>query len=167
MPASVLQPLVLDEDDRYAPRHRLLLTTDAHHPDGTAFQVRLRDLSELGMLIEADAPLAVGTRIVVIHPTAGEIVATVTWSGNGVAGLQFARRLSPAMVSRAIRASSVVWLPTTARPRPGLDAAINRPTGTSPLSAAPLPISRRLQIVLGLSLALWGAIATTGIALIH
>ena len=163
MPALAHQPLAID-DDRDSPRHRLMLMADARQPDGAAFPVRLHNLSETGMLIEAQAPLVVGTRIVVVHPTAGDIVATVTWRGNELAGLQFARRLPPAMVTQAIRGSSVVWLPVPHRLTS--DTGDDSTDTPNPRAPAPLPVARRLQVVLGLSLSLWAAIAAIGHALV-
>ena len=166
MSARALKHLAIEHDpgiadDRAAPRHRLILSTDARRPGGEAFPVKLRDLSETGALIEADAPIAVGTSITVDHPTAGEIAATVTWSGNGLAGLQFARRLSAAMVGEAVRISPVIWLPTLGRPSRAVgDAA---PAANHPST---LPVARRMQIVVGLSLALWTWIATVGVLLL-
>ena len=166
MSARALKHLAIQHDpgiadDRAAPRHRLILSTDARRSGGEAFPVKLRDLSETGTLIEADAPMAVGTSIIVDHPTAGEIAATVTWSGNGLAGLQFARRLSAAMVGDAVRISPVIWLPTLDRPRRAIDNAAD--VANDPPA---LPVARRMQIVVGFSLALWAVIATVAVALL-
>lgn len=165
MTARALKHLAIQHDpgiadDRAAPRHRLILSTDARRSGGETFPVKLRDLSQTGTLIEADAPIAVGTSIIVDHPTAGEIAATVTWSGNGLAGLQFARRLSAAMVGDAVRISPVIWLPTPDRATVINDAAAvaNHPSA--------LPVARRMQIVVGLSLALWAVMAMVGVALL-
>ena len=79
--------------------------------DGTRTAVRLRNLSELGALVEgANLPL-VGTRAL-FERGALRIGATIAWAGGGAAGITFERQLDASEVLRHIAVPKM---------RPGVD----------------------------------------------
>ncbi len=72
---------------RASKRARVLLAARLRTPKGE-IDVRLRDLSAKGALIECKAALAVGSAVVFIRGGI-EVPARVAWAGAGRAGLQF------------------------------------------------------------------------------
>jgi len=70
------------------PRQRLMRRAVASI-DGTACEVRLRNISAMGALVECDQPVAPGTRIAMDIVGAGPVEGTVRWSQSGRFGIQF------------------------------------------------------------------------------
>ena len=79
--------------------------------DGTRTPVKLRNLSELGALIEGANLPGAGT-MALFERGALRVGATVAWAGDGVAGIKFERLLNASEVLRHI---------PVPRARPGAD----------------------------------------------
>ena len=81
------------------PRQRLMRRAVAS-VDGRACEVRLRNISAMGALVECDVPVSPGTRIAMDIVGAGPVEGIVRWSHSGRFGIQFndafeMRRLAP------------------------------------------------------------------------
>ena len=81
------------------PRQRLMRRAMASI-DGVACEVRLRNISVMGALVECDRPVAPGTRIAMDIVGAGPVEGIVRWAQAGKFGLQFSEafvmsRLAP------------------------------------------------------------------------
>jgi hypothetical protein len=68
--------------------------------DGVACEVRLRNISAMGALVECDRSVAPGTRIAMDIVGAGPVEGTVRWAQAGKFGIQFSEvfvmsRLAP------------------------------------------------------------------------
>ncbi len=57
---------------------------------GAVCEVRLRNISATGALVECGAPVAPGTRVAMDIVGAGPVEGTVRWAQSGRFGLQFA-----------------------------------------------------------------------------
>ena len=57
--------------------------------DGDVIEVRLRNISAMGALVECDQPVAPGTRIAMDIVGAGPVEGTVRWAQSGKFGIQF------------------------------------------------------------------------------
>ncbi len=69
-------------------RHRLMRRAVAMI-DGYQEEIRLRNISVTGALIECRRPFAPGTELRIDIVGVGPVTGTVRWAGNGKAGLQF------------------------------------------------------------------------------
>jgi hypothetical protein len=146
-------------DERNAERYRLLLPASAEAPEGGLVDVTVHDLSTSGFLVETEAPLSVGSEIILDIPGAGSVAAQVAWSSGNFFGGQFETPLSPSGVSAAFSASRVVW------PNFAAGSAADRNMVTAEdFSAeaaqdaeqpdrAPFPV--RMRVIIGVSLLLW------------
>jgi diguanylate cyclase (GGDEF)-like protein len=72
-------------------RHRLMRRAIVAI-DGVEQEIRLRNISVTGALIECRRPVAPGTRLTIDIVGVGPVVGTVKWSSNGKFGLQFDRQ---------------------------------------------------------------------------
>jgi PilZ domain len=90
------------EDYRGAARRTLCLALPATTGQDAATTVVIRDLSELGFMIETTAELAVGETFQVDLPQAGMTEARVVWNRNASFGCRFASRVSKGAVSAAM-----------------------------------------------------------------
>ena len=70
------------------PRQRLMRRAMASI-DGTVCEVRLRNISAMGALVECDRPVAPGTRVAMDIVGAGPVEGTVRWAQAGKFGLLF------------------------------------------------------------------------------
>ena len=70
------------------PRQRLMRRAMASI-DGTVCEVRLRNISAMGALVECDRPVAPGTRVAMDIVGAGPVEGTVRWAQSGKFGIQF------------------------------------------------------------------------------
>jgi hypothetical protein len=57
--------------------------------DGKALEVRLRNISAMGALVECDEPVSPGTRVAIDIVGAGPIEGVVRWAQAGKFGVQF------------------------------------------------------------------------------
>jgi transcriptional regulator with XRE-family HTH domain len=128
---------VADDGKRGAARQTLRIAAAGVASDGPG-AVEILNLSVTGMLLESNAPLAVGELIQVELPHVGTASATVVWSSGNFFGCRFEKPLSSAAVSAAMLKSS----PARPAPAPGGD-----------LDGLPFPAQmRRLRELHGLSL---------------
>jgi diguanylate cyclase (GGDEF)-like protein len=70
------------------PRHRLMRRATAMI-DGTEEEIRLRNISITGALVETRRPLTPGTTLRINIVGVGPVTGTVRWAGNKKAGIQF------------------------------------------------------------------------------
>ena len=83
-------------------RMKLRLPTSGKLPASRATDVTIQDLSTGGMLIQAEAELAIGERIEVDLPRTGFHLAEVVWSSGTFFGCRFVKPIPPAAVSAAL-----------------------------------------------------------------
>jgi hypothetical protein len=154
-------------DERGAERFRLLLPASAEKPGSDLFDIIVHDLSTGGLLVETQAPLSIGSEILLDIPGAGSVAAEVAWNSDDFFGGQFHKPLSPSAVTAAFAASRVVWPNFTSGS--SADRA-QAPTGQPHLAPAEIartgapdrsrhPLHVRLKIIIGASLLLWTPIA--------
>jgi hypothetical protein len=99
------------DEHRNGPRHPLIWNGVLHH-DYQSSDVRIRNISELGAMIETDAQVRVGTQPLLELSEAISLSATVEWAVGDQAGLKFHTPSNMAMLaeSRPTVASSN-WTP--------------------------------------------------------
>ncbi len=90
------------EDYRGAARRTLCLALPASTGKVATTSVLIRDLSELGFMIETSAELAVGETFQIDLPQAGLVEARVVWNQDSSFGCSFLSRVSKAAVSAAM-----------------------------------------------------------------
>jgi diguanylate cyclase (GGDEF)-like protein len=73
------------------PRHRLMRRATAII-DGAEEEIRLRNISITGALIECASALTPGVTLTINIVGVGPVTGTIRWSGNGKAGIQFDRQ---------------------------------------------------------------------------
>lgn len=73
--------------------------------DGEFRQVRIRNLSEQGLMAEVGMPVAVGTTVTVELPGIGAVDGSVAWSTEGRIGVALSRPIDIALVNAARSAS--------------------------------------------------------------
>lgn len=90
------------EDYRGAKRRTLSLALPASSASQPEASVVIRDLSELGFMIETTARLAVGETFEIDLPQAGLTEARVIWNRESYFGCKFLSRVSKGAVSAAL-----------------------------------------------------------------
>lgn len=90
------------EDYRGAARRTLRLALPASAASQPETTVLIRDLSELGFMIETSAELAVGETFQIDLPEAGLSEARVIWNRESYFGCEFLSRVSKGAVSAAL-----------------------------------------------------------------
>lgn len=90
------------EDNRGAERRKLRLALRASTGQNATTSVLIRDLSELGFMIETVADLAVGEAFQIELPQAGLVEARVVWKQDASFGCMFLSRISKGAVSAAM-----------------------------------------------------------------
>lgn len=171
----------LVEDDRSSGRYRLLLEAERGATGGTS--VTLHDLSQSGLLFEAEQGIPGDAEISLDIPGIGPVLARTVWTNGSFYGAQFGKPLTPDRLKAALAASKVVW-PAFSAPapidieqarsrlgQPDLALAIEQVAFAAPdLSAnssvpataiveeAKLPLPVRIRIIVGLTLTLWAGI---------
>jgi hypothetical protein len=81
-------PAQWSDDNRNAPRHPLIWNGVLHH-DYQSSEVRIRNISETGAMIETDAQVRVGTEPLLELNEAISLSATVEWAVGDQVGLRF------------------------------------------------------------------------------
>lgn len=92
----------VDPAPGHKPRQResVFLLAQISGPDGNAQSYRVRNLSPDGMCVERPDGLDRDARLTVTIGSAMPVFATVVWSRNGFAGLQFLRRIDPELARK-------------------------------------------------------------------
>lgn len=176
---------ILVADNRTSGRYRLLLEAERETADGTS--VILHDLSQSGLLFEAEPGIQSDAEIMLHIPGIGPIAARTVWTNGSFYGAQFATPLTPDRLKAALAQSKVIW-PAFAPPTP-LDieqarSRIAQPEAESQLETGPVPVLEigdraiqvpakhaeplseepklplpvRIRIIVGLTIVLWTAI---------
>ncbi len=69
--------------------------------DAEVRDVRIRNLSEQGLMAEPGVPVPVGTPVTLTLPGVGEVAGAVAWSAEGRIGVALARAIDIALVNAA------------------------------------------------------------------
>jgi diguanylate cyclase (GGDEF)-like protein len=92
------------------PRQRLMRRATAMI-DGYEEEIRLRNISVTGALIECRRPLAPGTQLTIDIVGVGPASGTVRWAGNGKCGIQFDRQFDLARLApKKVKLNEVTML---------------------------------------------------------
>ncbi|WP_085217729.1 PilZ domain-containing protein [Allosphingosinicella indica] len=94
MGAEQIPPHDAETGQRRAKRARVLLSAVLRTGLGDT-QVRLRDMSSTGALIESGKPMPVGSEVIFIRG-ATAVPARVAWAGHGKLGIEFAEPIDEA-----------------------------------------------------------------------
>lgn len=140
---------------RTSVRYRLLLDATA-----SGENIVVHNISRTGLLIEG-GDLELGSRVAIALLGSIEVEGHVQWRGDQFTGVQFSAEISAATVAGALRASPVIW------PRFGSSEHFQSPARsvedeidhTTVAHPRQLPIHRRVQIIVLISMLLWGLIA--------
>ena len=130
---------ILVADDRTSGRYRLLLEAERDTADGTS--VILHDLSQSGLLFEAEPGIEGDAEIMLHIPGIGPIAARTVWTNGSFYGAQFATPLTPDRLKAALAQSKVIW-PAFAPPTP-LDIEQARSRLAQPEAESQRPVLRR------------------------
>ena len=132
---------ILVADDRTSGRYRLLLEAERDTADGTS--VILHDLSQSGLLFEAEPGIQSDAEIMLHIPGIGPIAARTVWTNGSFYGAQFATPLTPDRLKAALAQSKVIW-PAFAPPTPlDIEQARSRlaqPEAETQLETGPAPV---------------------------
>lgn len=109
MPESGPQPAVTD-DGRRAPRHPLIWNGVLHH-DYQSTDVRIRNISETGAMIETDQKVRVGTEPLLELTESVSLSATVEWAVGDQVGLRFHSPFDMRMLAEARPSVAAKWDP--------------------------------------------------------
>lgn len=90
-----------------ASRRKLRLEVRGAHAAASDLPVMVHNISESGLLIECDSPLAIDDRIDIDLPHAGTVSATLVWASGRMFGCQFDTAISSAALSAAQLQSAV------------------------------------------------------------
>ncbi|GGB33172.1 hypothetical protein GCM10011380_23300 [Sphingomonas metalli] len=82
-------------------RTGMLMTAGLRIGGGEERQVRIRNLSERGLMAEPGEHIASGTAITISLPGVGEVDGTVAWSTEGRIGVALSRPIDIALVNAA------------------------------------------------------------------
>lgn len=131
---------ILVADDRASGRYRLLLEAERETAGGTS--VILHDLSQSGLLFEAEPGIEGDAEIMLHIPGIGPIAARTVWTNGSFYGAQFAKPLTPDRLKAALAQSKVIW-PAFAPPAPlDIEQARSRlaqPESGPQLETGPVP----------------------------
>lgn len=84
-------------------RDSLLLVAQCRLADQTrVYDVRVRNLSEGGLMIELDTPADVGTRVWLNLRGIGEVTGKVAWCAAGRMGIAFDTPIDPKMARKPV-----------------------------------------------------------------
>lgn len=174
---SLNRASTLIADDRASGRYRLLLEARAGEAGAGESPVVLHDLSQDGLLFEAEAGIGNGAEIMLDIPNVGPVAARTVWTNGSFYGAEFATPLTPERLKAALAASVVAWPDFASKPLPDLEEirsqrarpkadAAQSDDAHGPVaqiagqedSYPKLPLPVRIRIIVGLSLALWTAI---------
>ena len=85
---------------RDAPRHPLIWSAEIHHNHDSA-QVRIRNISETGALVQSDYGYAAGAEVLIDLGQAGQHFARVSWAHGDQVGLKFNRPFDISVLSKS------------------------------------------------------------------
>jgi hypothetical protein len=158
VPLTAAAPQIdVSADARSSTRYRLLLpavngdAADDHGP------ITIRDLSETGMLLEVSAAFPEARGVAIDIPGLGAVSADIVWTSGRLRGAQFVQPLSAADVRAAWAQSKVVW----PQFRADSSAATAESLADDRGPANTLPVARRIQVIVVVTVALWVAMAAT------
>ena len=113
------------------PRHRMIRTGRLHW-DGKSLEVRLRNISAGGAMIECERPIPADTRVELDLAESGTLGAEVRWSQQGRVGLRFDGEFELRKLSRPRPGAAGLKMVTPDYLNP--DLLPPRPAGRSPLA---------------------------------
>ncbi|AUW58339.1 hypothetical protein C1T17_09720 [Sphingobium sp. SCG-1] len=133
------------EQSRREERKPLMLRIADSGPDTAV----IMDISVGGALLRTSQPLTIGDSITINLPHGPAAEARVTWSSGPLAGCQFVKPITEAMISAALLKSDPIIPESTVLP--GNDFAQDAPDRSR--------MARGIPIIIGSSLLLWAGIA--------
>src|SRR3546814_8602097 len=98
--SAYLQSPDASSGKRRAARRKLQLEVQGAHATDIV-TVRIHNISLTGMLIECDAPFAVGDMLDVDLPHAGTVATKLVWTSGPLFGCEFESPISPAALAAA------------------------------------------------------------------
>ena len=169
-----LKPLEID-DGRIGARYRLLLSVAGQANDISAFPVTLHNLSTTGLLIQTATPISAGTAITLALSEHEDAAATIVWSDGAFHGAVFEKPLGRGVLTAITARSKVVWPkfnppnpPAETRKNDALSADIidfataeivgSHETQPVCIARSELPVSVRVQVILGIAATVWSVI---------
>ncbi len=93
------EPVTVDDEGRAAPRHPLIWNGILHH-DYQSNDVRVRNISRTGAMIESATPVRVGTEPLLELSEAVSISTTVEWAVGDQVGLRFHSEFDMTMLAQ-------------------------------------------------------------------
>ena len=124
------------------PRHRLMRRAIAA-VNGVTTEIRLRNISAMGALVECDEIVAPGQTLTIDIVGVGPVVGTVRWSHAGKFGVQFTENFDLGRLSaKRQKANEVTMLQpwyVDHRPRQGRQLRIRRLRSATPSRCPPRP----------------------------
>jgi transcriptional regulator with XRE-family HTH domain len=101
-----LKPKRVSGTQRRDVRRTMQLVAPGKTAKGQFAEVLIHDLSTGGLLVQTDAPLAVGEALEVVLPRTGVRQAEVIWTSGSYFGCRFVQPVPPASVSAALLMSA-------------------------------------------------------------
>jgi hypothetical protein len=166
------QALIQQTDDRWSKRFRLLLDARAELDGLGATPVTIHDLSDTGLLLETRADLQEGAQLMLEIEGYGSVAAQVVWRSSRFFGARFAAPLAPSGLTSLHSKSKVVWpefkpAPTSGQPTRREPLPLPSPALAQTGGERQLPVATRIQLMVAISLGLWGVILASGWSLLH
>ena len=102
-------------ETRARKRDSLFMTAKLWQPGtGPVFEVRVRNLSTGGLMVEHDRPLDPGAAVLLHMHGLGEISGSVAWSTRGRIGIALDREIDPRRARKPVRGGTIT--PEYAKP---------------------------------------------------
>jgi hypothetical protein len=156
VPLTAAAPQIeMSADARSSTRYRLLLPTVSGATAGDHGPITIRDLSETGMLLEVSAAFPEARGVAIDIPGLGAVSADIVWTSGRLRGAQFVQPLSAADVRAAWTQSKVVW----PQFRADRSATVADTPDDAREPANTLPVARRIQVIVVVTVALWVGLA--------
>ena len=115
MTRAVLEPDERRAERRIAKRRSLTLRLQTTGSRVGSIEVKILDISQGGLLIQAEAPaLAVDDRMTIVLPNHGPIGTRVAWVSGPFLGCEFDHTVAPATISAALLRSDPKVVPSSA-----------------------------------------------------
>lgn len=155
------QPARIDTstDARGHSRRRLSLEVGARAKGRCSPLAQVHNISETGVLIEAEFALAIGDAIEVDLPRVGLRMGEIVWSSDRFFGCKFTDELNTAAVSASVLRGSFVSLAPAAEVRHSFQAQLDRYDQTAVDEGTGLTLRSRVMIVAAAAAFLWTVMA--------
>ena len=104
--------MIEDEDERYAaqrergPRDSMFLQAALRREDGSVATVRVRNISDGGVLVETPIPMKQGEAIAVDLRNIGFVPGRIVWTGGGKCGVAFDGQIDARLTRQPLKAKN-------------------------------------------------------------